>query len=404
MSNGIHNANEVFISFASKDSELAHQLNEMLNAKNIKGYLFDSDHQYDSTLHAKITKAINDSQALIAIVTKESNSASVHEEIGYAFAKKKSVIIMLETDALDGVLSHERDQECFTKESFGDACSNVIQYVQRNIVPKVTTSVESTEFLQRRNMLDGAASNFCVNPNSAKIKNSIMNPKITAHPVVMFSSCPKKLLDDIPITSQQYSQWSKAFSNIPVSRIQVGFLQGEPKIELGKITYYYYYNSHDSFTRYVEIHSNGFVEQGYTHPLIKTPEHDSLDAKARLHSCWTAGTFWAFLVFCNKHYLRHNYVDEIDIFLSIRDAQALTLGGFGSTRTQSQRGYDRTPHIAQQHLQIKKEIKAEELSENRIEEIIREFTDKIANAYGLESALYDNQDGAIDRDLLTWFR
>ena len=126
MSNTDRSINKVFISFTTNDSSLAHRLENVLGKNDISSYLFDSEKQYDSTMHNKITKAIKDSQALIAIITKGYNSPSVHEEIGYAFAKEKSVIIMLEEGAKDGVLSHEREHESFTKEKFDNACSNVL--------------------------------------------------------------------------------------------------------------------------------------------------------------------------------------------------------------------------------------------------------------------------------------
>ena len=399
MSNAIHDASKVFISFASSDSSLAYRLKDVLGRNNTISYFFELDQQYDSTLHDKITRAIDGSQALIAIITNGSNSASVHEEIGYAFAKGKSVIIMLEEGAKDGVLSREREQERFTKESFDDSCNNIIQYIQTNI-SKTTTSVESTGFLKERGMLDDKASNFCMTPNSTNIKNMMMGRKPTTHPVVLFSSCPIKLLDDIPINSPQCVEWSKRFSHIPVSGRQVGFLQGYKKFGLGKTTYCY--GSGDSFTAYVEICSNGFVEQGHTKSLIDTYNDESIGKTATLHSYWTAGAFWAFLIFCREHYTKHKYSDEIDIFLSIRDAQALALVAFDECldRPRTPAWRSRVSHTDQRHIQLPKRIRVKEMSNERIEEIVREFADKTANAYGLQSVLYYNRDGVFNGDLL----
>ena len=402
MSNTIRGTTKVFISCDSDDLHLAHRLKDALRKESIDGYLFDSEQQYDSPLHDKITNAINGSQALIAIITNGSSSASVHEEIGYAFAKGKSVIIMLEEGAQDGVLSHEREHEPFTKDSFDNSFSKIIKYVKESI-SKAITSVESTAFLNKRGLLDDGANNFCMTPNSTNIKNMMMQRKPTAHPVVLFSSCPIKLLDDILINSQQYAEWSKKFSRIPVSGQQVGFLQGDKKIEFEKTTYYY--GGTNDFTTYVEIHSNGFVEQGHTQSLMSTRNYESMGMKTMLHSSWTAGTFWAFLIFCREHYQKHGYSDEIDIFLSIRDAHALVLTGFATRWAVPGQAawFGRAPHTDKHNILIKKRIKASAMSEERIEELTREFVDKIANAYGLESALCYNQDGALDRELLGSF-
>ena len=117
---------------------MAVQLKNVLKTAGMYGYIFSLNQEYDSTLHDKITSAINDSQALVAILTKDSNSRSVHEEIGYAFAKERSVVIMLEEGAKDGVLSHEREQEYFTIENFTSSCEKVLHYLKTH-PPQLTT-------------------------------------------------------------------------------------------------------------------------------------------------------------------------------------------------------------------------------------------------------------------------
>ena len=221
-------------------------------------------------------------------------------------------------------------------------------------------------------------------PNSTNIENAMMERKPTAHPVVLFSACPINLIDEIPINSPQYADWLEQFSHIPVSGRQIEFLNGSRKIEFEKTTYYYDNIKH--YIRYVEIHSNGFVEQGQTRSLMDTHNFESIGKKTMLHHTWIAGTFWAFLVFCREHYMKHKYSDEIDVFLSIRDARALMLAGFPSKPQPRQLGWTgRLPHTDKQHLQITERVKTEALSEERIEEITRKFANKIANAYGLES-------------------
>ncbi len=130
-----------FISFDSKDSQLAYTLRDKLIEKSIEGCLFDLDQKYDSTLYNKITTAINDSQALVAIITKDMCSPSVHEEIGYAVANKKSVIIMLEQDATDGALSHEREKEMFTKDDYENSCTRVLSYLEKLPKTIIKTSI-----------------------------------------------------------------------------------------------------------------------------------------------------------------------------------------------------------------------------------------------------------------------
>ena len=371
-----------------------------MNAAGIHGYIFSLNQEYDSTLHDKITSAINDSQALVAILTKESNSRSVHEEIGYAFAKERSVVIMLEEGAKDGVLSHERDQECFTIENFTSSCEKVLHYLKTH-PPQLTTSRESTEFLRMRNILDSDLVNFCSNINSGKLKNSMTGPRITAHPAILFAACPSKLLDDLPVTSSEYMEWLEKFSLINISGWQIQFIRGYPTIGLEKITCH----TTPSFTKYIEILSNGFIEQGHTFPIIRSKRLGSHGEKMLLHLNWASAVFWAFLIFCKEHYQFHNYTNEVDFFLSIRDASQLVLMGFWS------QGYDSTdagwdynpPHTTEHHIQLREKIKIAEMSEEKISALVRKFAGKIANAYGLDSDICFRQNGSFDFALSTWY-
>ena len=68
---------DVFISFDVRDSNLAYELRDYLRTEKITAYLFDQNPQFDSTLHNKITTAINNSQTLVAIITKGPCSPSV---------------------------------------------------------------------------------------------------------------------------------------------------------------------------------------------------------------------------------------------------------------------------------------------------------------------------------------
>ena len=403
MNNDTHYKHKAFISFASRDLELACKLNDALDKQDIYGYIFLLDQQYDSTLHEKITKAISNSQTLIAIITNGPNSPSVHEEIGYAFAKGKPVIVMAERNAEDGVLSREREHEEFTRGSFDNSCSKVVAFIHSR-VSNMGTTVDSAEFLKERGLLDSNARNFCMTANSTNIINMMMEREPTAHPVVLFSACPVKLLDEIPINSPEYAKWSNRFSRVPVSETQIDFLQGNQKFEFGKTTYYYDHEKH--FSMYLEIHSNGFIEQGHSKSLIDTHNFESIGKKSMLHSCWTAGTFWAFLVFCREHYKKHVYSDEIDIFLSIRDARALRLAGFttGYLMPEPLGWSARLPTTNLPNIQINKRIMSNEMSERQIEKMTREFSDKIANAYGLQSALCYDQEGQLDTRALSKFQ
>ena len=399
MSNAIDGI-KVFISYASNDVQLACQLKSVLKMNGIQSYLFDLNQQYDSTLHDKITNAINNAHALIAIITKGCNSMSVHEEIGYAFGKERTVIIMIEKDAKDAVLSHERDQERFTKETFDDSCERILRYLQAGISAQ-TPPIASTKFLQERNLLDINATNFCSNPNSDNITKSITGTKTTADPVVLFSSCPTKLLN-IPVTTEECSEWLERFSSIPVNGRSIRFLRGYRQIGLDQVTYYY--NSRTNYNSYIELVSNGFIEQGCTIPLISTENLDSIGKKTVLRANWTSGTFWAFLIFMKEYYLNYGHTNKIDIFFSIRDAQELMLMSFGNRWPEPYKiDWDVSlPHTELPHIQLRKTIETNAMTKEWIETTVKEFANKIANAYGLESNLCFEPDGLLDMNLLSF--
>ena len=148
----------------------------------------------------KITSEINKSDALVAIITSGSCSASVHQEIGYAIAKDISVIVMLEEGADDGVLSYGRDKEIFAKESFEAHSKKVLEYLSTS-KSRMSTSVESAEFLQGRKLTQTNAPDFGTGGNAGHLKNSLVRYDLPGNPAVLFSVIPTRLLDDIPVNA-----------------------------------------------------------------------------------------------------------------------------------------------------------------------------------------------------------
>ncbi|MCH8915790.1 MAG: toll/interleukin-1 receptor domain-containing protein [Thaumarchaeota archaeon] len=401
---------KVFISFDSKDSQLAYTLRDILKEKDIDGYLFDLDQKYDSTLYNKITTAIDDSRALVAIITKDMYSPSVHEEIGYAIVGKKSVTIMLEQDATDGVLSHEREKEIFTKEDFENSCKRVLGYLEK--LPKTTiktTNETFQTFLQKRYLLDQNSSHFGINPNSKKLRNRLPHLAEVEQPFVLFSASPTNLLDDLPVNSRNFEEWLEKFRSIELENSRLVFYKGTKKIGLDTVSYFYDHPS--EYSRYLEFNSNGFVEQGFTDPLIYPFHGSELSDAILLHLCWMSGAFWAFLLFYRKYCEYMAYDGEFDISLSIRNANSLMLMGFGGSTDNNAKWSEpwtsywdvSKPKTEKTNIQIKKHLNLNSLTDKKIKELTREFSDKIANAYGLEFALCYNNDGTINQELINYY-
>lgn len=399
---------DVFISFDNNDVLLAYKLKCALESKNITVYLFHTNKEYDSTLHDKITNAIDEAQALVAIITNGESSASVHEEIGYAMAKNKSVIIMLEQDALDGVLSHEREKQEFVKAEIENTFPEIIKFLQIKIARKPRDVKEFDTFLRKRN-LDNEADNFCQSTNTDKLYSKTNCG--SDRPLVLFSAYPLNPLDDIQVNSSDYDKWLKKYQNIKLENQWIKFLVGSKTPGLDEITY----DSTSSYNRFmncIEIHSNGFLEQGFTTPLLFIPSNvNQIDEKIKLHLCWLTGAFWAFLIFCKEHYNYCKYDNDFRILLSIRDANRLTLRGFGGALENGNKWAEpgssnrdaKLPVTDRSHIQIKETIDTTNLTCEAIKELVKKFADKIANAYGLNMAYCYNYDGTINNELLQYF-
>ena len=399
---------KVFISFDSLDSQLAYYLKQILEDKNISCYLFDSKPKYTLSIKEKITNEINNSTALVTILTENNKSPSVHQEIGYSIAMNIPVIVMMEENADDGILAHDREKEIFTRDDFTSSCHRVREYLQ-NEIPTVNTTGDSITFLEKRKLIQTDTDGFGTGGKAKKLNNPRIRANCVNDSAVLFSACPTKLLSDILVKSESYREWLKQFSSISVDGYPVRFLGSTEKIELNGVTYYH--GDRNSYSQYSEIWTNGFVEQGFAAPLIYSGKLEPMPVTC-LNSCWVAGAFHAFLVFCKKHYKFHRYAGELTVLLSIRGADRLTLIGFGGKDVNNNawpepdriHWHGPIPMTEERNISIPKKIKIQDLSGEYISQLAHRFADNIANAYGLDTALCYNHDDMINKDILTFYR
>ena len=389
---------KTFISFADNDVKLMRQLKRMLKDENIEAYVFCQNKEYELGLREKITKAIDGSDILIAIITKKNRSPSVHEEIGYAVGRKKPRIIMLERGAKDGVLSYDHDQARFTNDDFEISCKEIIKHLKKKINNRlIHTEQDSTVFLQKRNIVDKESDDFCVNENSKKLTNVIATSKYqnkfapNIHPKILFSACPPKLLKDVPANLSEYRSWLNE-QIIKVKNLNIDFSSGEKKIGGEKIMYY---NASElTFFKYLEIHSNGFVEQGFTESFMYVNKVRGFDPQIHLEISCVVHAFWTFLIFCKEHYSHYNYEGDLDVFLSIKDADQLIPVRFGELDQNNRRElepwkndwFGEKPETDEKNIQVIEQIKINDLFGSHIKNLTRRFADKIANMYGVEHA------------------
>lgn len=84
---------QIFLSHNSRDRKWGEWLLRSAAAHGIKPYLAEHDMQAGRVLASKIEKAIDDSAAVVVLITDNSiNSAYVQQEVGYARKAKKLII------------------------------------------------------------------------------------------------------------------------------------------------------------------------------------------------------------------------------------------------------------------------------------------------------------------------
>ena len=96
---------QLFLSHATRDTALVNKVHDRLNAVGVNVYLAEYDNRAGENVHAKITKAIDQSAVVIVLLTTAGHqSIYVHQEIGYARSKKNLIVPVVTTEATSGGL------------------------------------------------------------------------------------------------------------------------------------------------------------------------------------------------------------------------------------------------------------------------------------------------------------
>lgn len=141
----------IFISHAFDEEDLASKLKQILeeNDQITEAYMAEKSPDFEIEISDKITREIQNSDYLVAIITKTSKeSPSVHQELGYAQGVNTLKIPMIETGAKIGVLLEGRDRFEFEQKTFENSCKQVLEYILTN-GPKRKYTQEEAEFAQR---------------------------------------------------------------------------------------------------------------------------------------------------------------------------------------------------------------------------------------------------------------
>ena len=407
---------QVFISHKIEgDAEFGIQLQKSLAKEDIFGYIAELKQEYDILISEKIKGEIYKSKYLIAIITEHSlNSASVHEEIGYAIGKDIPVLLMIE-ESVEGeeLLNFGKKHELFKKEFFSSHADKITKFIKEKEIQEPDDNVELSEsFLKKRN-LELESTNFATNENTeflwARIEENVLP---NGKPYVLFSACPKKLSNIVDPISNNVAKWIGEQQMIEIKdKHQCHFIEGVKKIKSNSISYHKNPTGDERIFKYTEFNKNGFIEQGITDPLVMEDRlHD--EKIPFLHLCWFTGALWAFVKFCKKYYEEIDFKNDFEIKISIRNSQDLVLAGFGGSINETQRWEEPfsthwsspMPRTTEKHILLTLDsLSISKLTDEYIEYEIHEISNQISNAYGLKKSRCFNHDDTFNFKWFSWY-
>ncbi len=400
---------KIFISHPVKDEDLANKLKTILEqADEIdEAYIAQKIKKYETEISKKIIDQIDSSDYVVGLITINAKaSASVNQELGYAQGKNKPRIPMIEKKAKKGVLIYGKDDEEFDRENFEEIWKKVRDHIINNKPKKITktTPKDSDVFLINRGIGDPESPSFGSNKIIEKISTRVEQElEVDGKSHVLFSVCPHHLIERIDITSSALKDWIKDHVDVQLESLRTPCVPRKRKIGLDNIVYYDDPTGEEKFYKYLEINRNGFIEQGFTVPLIWSWKYTDKNL-AWLQLCFLTGAFWAFLKFCKNLFDHLQFEEKFDVFLSITNSQNLVLRGFGGTtrrgvwaEPESIYGEGKFPTTEIKNIGLTiPSITKDSLTDDYIKKQARMMSDRISNAYGIETSRCYNLDGSFN--------
>lgn len=130
--NNDENSFQVFISYSFEDKKIMNNLKKILRSEGIDCYVAEHDEDYGNSLSEKLSNAIDDSEALIVILTqKGSTSGSVNQEIGYAKSGGKKIIPLVEKGVEMPIMLQGTEYVKFSNGNIDTACKKIIKFLNK---------------------------------------------------------------------------------------------------------------------------------------------------------------------------------------------------------------------------------------------------------------------------------
>ena len=392
---------KAFIShaFGGGDEPLANALKEDLGAAGIDGYLAEKAQRYDLLISDKIKQEIDESEWLVAIITKHSQaSASVHEEIGYALGKGIRVALMVEEGVeKSGVLVYGREYEVFTVPEFGVHSKKVAGFIRNAPRPpprQASFGEAARSLLEKRRLLRPESPDFAQNAHFAGLYAGSLGD--AEKPTALFTACPHDLGTHYDVTSPEFMEWAKSTARVEVDGRRIRVLGAELGVDIGTLLAVEKRTdpAGKNVLLYREFQSGGLLEWGTSYIFFGRNDR----GKVEMHLCYMAGEFWAFLASVRLFYEKIGFDAPFSILLSVRNTRSLDLGNYGNKVYDD--GWDvrrrfspapPDPATKHDHIQLLYTFRsAREMTDERIASVTKSAAKDICNAYGQSApACYD---------------
>lgn len=124
----------IFLSHNEADKQLVQLIYENANSIGVSVYMYEHDSQPGVTIAPKIQAAIDNTQALVVLLTDNSQfSPYVQQEIGYAEAKGKLVIPLVQPGVSQKCLAMLDGKEYIAFDPWNPeiALSQLLEYLQK---------------------------------------------------------------------------------------------------------------------------------------------------------------------------------------------------------------------------------------------------------------------------------
>lgn len=417
---------KVFIShaFGWADEPLANAFKEDLGAAGIGGYLAEKTQRYDLLISDKIRQEIDESDWLVAIITKRSHaSASVHEEIGYALGRGVRVALMVEEGVeKSGVLVHGREYEVFTVPEFAKHSSKMARFIAGSPrpAPRPPPSLgeAATALLDGRNILSAESADFAQNARFAGLYSGLLGDD--EKPAFLFTAIPHDL-GDYDVTTDEFAEWVGSVKHLEVQGRQIPVREAEQKVDIGTLRVVKRYpgaSPGKDVLTYREFLSSGLFEYGTSHLFLGRNDAGQLplflgrnDAKQlSLYLPYMVGEFWGFVVYARSFYQKIGMRGRFTVLLSIKNSSKLALEDHGDEAADPVRMHMNMPLLAPQaprtgrrNIQFSHTFaSADGLSNEEIAGAVQKAARTTCNAYGVSAPRCYDGNGQFAWKLWKW--